>query len=73
MDGVTHCRECGRPLPREQFEGRDHVLKFPPMLRDERGRVSVIFWRRCEACTKEAQTEKAPRERPAVARSRRLT
>lgn len=58
MDGVTRCRECGKSLPRERFEGRDHVLKFPPMLRAQDGRILTIHWRLCEGCAQ------APAPRP---------
>ncbi len=57
MHGVTRCRNCGKPLPREQFQGQDHVLKFPPLLRDQRGRVVLILWRLCEECLKELGSE----------------
>ncbi len=53
MHGVTQCRNCGKRLPREQFEGRDHVLRFPPLLRDECGRIVLILWRLCEQCLRE--------------------
>ncbi len=51
MHGVTQCRNCGKALPRDQFEGRDHVLKFPPLLRDEHGRIVLILWRVCAQCS----------------------
>lgn len=59
MHGVTQCRSCGKPLPREQFEGRDHVLKFPPLLRDENGRIILILWRLCAQCSTELGSESA--------------